>query len=169
MIKTLLGTENNYVALALRVALAVVIFPHGAQKLLGWWGGFGFEGTIGYFSSLGIPAIFGLLAILAEFFGAIGLLLGLLGRVAAVGAGAVMLTAAVMVHLPNGFFMNWFGNQQGEGMEYSVLGVAIAAAVAVKGSGALSLDRVLAGGRSSRTDGREPRGEGKKKPQGAHA
>ncbi len=168
----MLRTDDDYVALALRVVLAVVIFPHGAQKLLGWWGGLGFEGTMGYFSSLGIPTVFGLLAIAAEFFGAIGLLLGLLGRVAAFGVGAVMLTAALMVHLPYGFFANWFGNQQGEGVEYFILGVALAAAVVVKGSGAFSLDRVLAGGRSTKEE--QPRGgtrrgaprEGEK-PQGA--
>ncbi len=96
----------------------MVIFPHGAQKLLGWFRGYGFKGTMGYFTGSGIPAPLALLAIIAEFFGPLGLALGLLTRVAAFGIACVMAGAIFRVHRPHGFFMNWFGNQQGEGFEF---------------------------------------------------
>lgn len=137
----IIQTDANWVGLVARVILGLVIFPHGAQKLLGWFGGHGYSGTMGYFTqSLGIPYAFGLLAIAAEFFGGLGLLVGLFGRLAAAGVLAVMLVAAVKVHVPNGFFMNWFGSQQGEGYEFHLLAAALALVVIIVGSGALSLD-----------------------------
>jgi putative oxidoreductase len=138
------ATEQDYAALAARLALGVVILPHGAQKALGWFGGHGFEGTMAFFTqTMHIPAPFALLAIAAEFLGALGLVTGVLGRVAAFGVGFTMLVAMLTVHLPNGFFMNWFGAQKGEGIEFFVLAIGLAAAVMIKGSGALSLDRVF--------------------------
>ncbi len=119
MLRFVTQTESDLAGLVLRLTLAVVIFPHAAQKALGWFGGFGVGGTMEFFArDLGIPALFGALAIAAEFFGAIVLALGLLSRIAAFGIGTVMVTAAVLVHRENGFFMNWFGNQKGEGFEY---------------------------------------------------
>lgn len=139
-----LATEHDYGALLARVALGLVIFPHGAQKALGWFGGYGFTGTMGFFTQqMGIPAPLALLAIAAEFLGALGLITGLLGRVSAFGVGFTMLVAALTVHLPHGFFMNWMGTQKGEGIEYFVLAIGLALTVMVKGSGALSLDRLL--------------------------
>ncbi len=130
---------------ALRVALGLVILPHGLQKALGLFGGYGWAGTMGYFTGqLHIPYALGALAILAESLGALGLLAGLGGRVAAAGVAAVMATAALMQHRANGFFMNWSGQQAGEGYEYHVLAFVLALAVALRGSGAFSLDRVLA-------------------------
>ncbi len=144
LLKRLLATENDYGALIARVALGLVILPHGLQKTLGWYGGGGFEGTMGFFTTqMGIPSVFALLAILAESVGALALVLGLLGRVSALGVGITMAVAALLVHVPNGFFMNWFGAQAGEGVEYFLLAMALAAITLVKGSGALSLDRVL--------------------------
>jgi len=141
----LLATEQNWPLFLLRVTLAVVIFPHGAQKLLGWFGGYGYTGTMGFFTEgLGIPYIFGLLAIIAEFFGGLALLTGFLGRVAAAGIASVMVVAVATTHLANGFFMNWAGNQKGEGFEYHLLVLGISLAVMVWGSGALSVDRTLA-------------------------
>lgn len=142
----LLETERDWTSTLLRVALGIMILPHGAQKLLGWFGGFGFEGTLGYFSgTLGIPVMLGALVIVAEFFGGLGLLTGLLTRVAAVGVGAVMIGAVFLGgHLQNGFFMNWSGAQAGEGFEFHLLAVGIAAAVFIKGAGAWSLDRLIA-------------------------
>ncbi len=135
----------------LRLALGLALFPHGAQKLLGWFGGPGFEGAMGHFASLGIPAVFGLLAVIAEFFGSLGLIVGLLGRVAAFGVACVMVVAAALQHLRHGFFMNWTGQQAGEGFEYHVLAVGIALAIMITGSGALSVDEAL-----SRRSGGEP-------------
>jgi putative oxidoreductase len=117
---------------------------HGAQKMLGWFGGYGFSGTMGFFThQLGIPAPFAFLAICAEFFGGLGLIVGALGRIAAFGIMCNMIVAVVMVHIHNGFFMNWFGNQKGEGYEYHLLAIAAALAIIIEGSGALSVDRFL--------------------------
>jgi putative oxidoreductase len=121
------------------------MFPHGAQKLLGLFGGFGFSGTMQYFTStMGLPYGLALLVIAAEFFGALGLIFGLLTRVAALGIGCVMAGAIYLVHLPNGFFMNWSGKQAGEGFEYHILALGIALALMIKGGGLLSVDRAIA-------------------------
>ncbi len=141
----LLQTAHSPAATIARVALGLVIFPHGAQKLFGWFGGHGFRGTMGYFKSLGIPAVFGVLAILAESVGPVALVLGLLGRVAALGILSVMLVATLRVHRPNGLYMNWSGQQKGEGFEFHVLAAALALVVILLGSGAWSLDRLIAG------------------------
>jgi putative oxidoreductase len=127
----------------LRLTLGAVFFVHGAQKMLGWWGGRGFSATMSGFEHSGIPAVFAFLAIVAEFFGAIGLILGLLGRVAAFGLACVMVVAIAKVHAVNGLFMNWGGQQKGEGFEYHVLVLAITVAIMIAGSGAWSVDRVL--------------------------
>ena len=148
--KLLFATPPDISATLLRWTLAVVMFPHGAQKVLGWWKGPGLEGTLSSFTGMGIPTVFAYLAIAAEFIGPIALAIGLLGRVAAFGIGCVMAVAIAMVHAPNGFFMNWAGNQKGEGFEYHILALGIAVAVMIKGSGAFSLDRLISGeGRKS--------------------
>jgi len=140
-------TDSNVVGLILRIVLAVVMFPHGAQKTLGWFGGHGFRGTTKSLTSSGIPAIFALLAIAAEFLGSLGLAVGLLTRVAAFGIACVMLVAILAVHWPQGFFMNWYGNQKGEGFEYHLLVLGIAITLIIVGAGAWSLDGALAGPR----------------------
>ncbi len=139
----LLETDGSVVGLLLRVTLAVVIFPHGAQKVFGWFGGHGFKNTMGFFTGMGIPAVFGLLAIAAEFFGSLGLALGLLTRVAAFGIACVMLVAALTVHWPHGFFMNWYGSKKGEGFEFHLLALGIAIALMIMGGGTWSVDRAL--------------------------
>ena len=139
----LIRTNGDIAPAIARLTLGLVIFPHGAQKLLGWFGGYGFSGTMGFFGSQGIPAAFALLAIIAEFFGSLGLITGLLSRVAAFGISCVMLVAIVAVHLGNGFFMNWLGNQKGEGFEYHLLALGLALIVMVRGAGAYSVDGVL--------------------------
>lgn len=141
---TLLATNNDAMLTLLRVALGVVMFPHGAQHLLGWFGGPGFSGTMGFMTGepLNAPGVLAFLAIVAEFFGSIALILGVLGRVASFGILCTMLVAAV-THIPNGFFMNWMGTQAGEGYEYHILAIAMAVAIVIKGSGALSIDRAI--------------------------
>jgi putative oxidoreductase len=144
MLKKLISTENDIAALILRVMLGIVFFPHGAQKVLGWFGGYGFAGTYDAFTNkMGIPGIFALLAFAAEFLGSIGLIVGLFTRIAAFGIICVMVVAVKMLHWQHGFFMNWFGNQKGEGFEYHLLVIAIAVALMIKGGGLLSLDRSL--------------------------
>ena len=145
MLKKLLRTEDDHAVLILRLLLGIVMFPHGMQKTLGWFGGYGFSGTMNFFTQQAhIPVPFAFLAIMAESMGSLGLILGCLTRVAAFGVGCNMLVAALMVHAPNGFFMNWFGQQKGEGIEYHILALAIVLALLIKGGGSLSVDRVLA-------------------------
>jgi putative oxidoreductase len=158
MIGRLLQTEESYAPALLRVALAIVIFPHGVQKLLGWFGGPGIDGTMQMFAALGVPAAIAVLVIVSDFFGSLALALGLLGRVAAFGTTTVMLGAMVLVHGPNGFFLNWNGDQAGEGIQFHLLVVAVAAVLMLKGSGAWSIDRLLLRRSASVTAGvaREP-------------
>jgi len=129
--------------LVLRLTLAVVIFPHGAQKVLGWFSGHGVKSTLKFFTDSGMPAVLALLAIAAEFLGPLGLAAGLLTRVAAFGILCVMLVAIITVHWPHGFFMNWEGNQKGEGFEYHLLALGVAIALIIMGGGAWSIDGAL--------------------------
>ena len=145
MLKKFFATKPEFALLFLRLALAVVMFPHGAQKVLGWFGGHGFGATMEMFTQkMQIPAPLAFLAILAEFGGSIALLFGLLTRLAAFGIGVNIIVAAVLVHVPNGFFMNWTGQQKGEGFEYHILMAAIAIALMFKGGGKWALDSLMA-------------------------
>ncbi len=142
--KRLLATTNDGVLTLLRLVLGIVFFAHGAQKMLGWFGGYGFSGTMGFLTSgMHIPAVFAFLAIAAEFFGSLGLILGLLTRIAAFGIAVNMLVAILMVHMQFGFFANWSGKQKGEGIEYHLLVLALAIALIIRGGGAFSADRAL--------------------------
>jgi putative oxidoreductase len=144
MLSKLFKTEADWVFTMLRVVLGIVFFAHGAQKMLGWFGGYGFSGTMGFFTKMmGIPAPLAFLAICAEFFGGLGLILGLLSRIAASGIGVNMLVAIAMLHRHFGFFANWSGTQKGEGYEFHLLVIAIVLAIIVRGAGALSLDRAI--------------------------
>jgi putative oxidoreductase len=144
MFRKLINTTDDPVISVLRLALGVVFFAHGAQKALGWFGGYGFTGTMSFFTQqMHIPAPFAFLAICAEFLGGIGLLIGFLGRVAAFGIACNMLVAVVMIHRHFGLFANWYGTQKGEGYEYHLLAIAIALAIMIRGSGAFSADRAL--------------------------
>jgi putative oxidoreductase len=146
MFRKLVSTSNDFTLTIVRLVLGVTFFMHGAQKMLGWFGGYGFHATMGFFTQqMGIPAPLAFLAICAEFFGGLGLLVGLLSRIAALGIIVNMLVAIVTVHHVNGFFMNWTGQQKGEGFEYHLLAIALAIVVLVKGSGAISIDRAIAG------------------------
>jgi len=141
MIDRILKTDNlDWGALIARVFLGVVILPHGLQKLLGMFGGYGFSATVEYFSSTGIPSLIGVLIVLAESFGALFLILGLISRISAAGMALIMLGAMVMVHSQFGFFMNWFGAQAGEGFEYHLLALGLALVVLVRGGGKWALD-----------------------------
>lgn len=145
MLRGLCSTDSGMAGLLLRLTLAVVMFPHGAQKALGWFGSQGFTPTIAFFTGAGIPPVLALLVIVTEFLGPLGLALGLLTRVVAFGLLCEMLVAIVTVHWPNGFFMNWTGTQQGEGFEYHLLVIGMALTLLMVGAGAWSIDRALAG------------------------
>jgi len=144
LLRRVLATEGDWGATVARVALGAVMLPHGAQKLLGWFGGYGFQGTMGFLTTqVGLPYPIALLVILIESIGALALVLGLAGRVMAAGVAAVMVGAVATVHLANGFFMNWTGAQAGEGFEFHILAIALALVVMLRGSGAASVDRAL--------------------------
>ncbi len=144
MLQKLVRTNESAGLTILRLVLGVVFFAHGAQKMLGWFGGYGFHGTMGAFTRMGMPSPLAFLIIATEFFAALGLLAGFLTRIAALGIGGLMVGAISMVHAHNGFFMNWYGNQKGEGYEYHLLVLAIAVALLLRGAGSLSVDRALA-------------------------
>jgi len=143
MLRKFLGTDGDILPLIARLTLGVVILPHGAQKLLGWFGGYGFSGTMEAMTGMGLPAAAVFLVIMAESFGALGLILGFLTRLGAFGVGLVMLGATLMVHLPNGFFMNWSGQQKGEGFEYHLLAMGLALILVIRGGGKYSVDGMI--------------------------
>jgi putative oxidoreductase len=141
--KRLFHTYPNWGFTLLRLALAVIFFAHGSQKMLGWFGGPGLSGWIGFMASAHVPAFLAVLAAVAEFFGSIGLFIGFLTRIAAFGIGVNMVVAVLMVHLPNGFFMNWSGKQAGEGFEYHILIFTTCLVLMIYGGGAASVDNAI--------------------------
>lgn len=144
--KAFFQTDDGWTGFILRLTLGLVMLPHGAQKLLGWYGGLGFSGTLGLFTEkMGIPLPIAFLVIVAESFGSLALLAGFLTRFTASSLAVIMSGAILMVHLPQGFFMNWFGQLQGEGFEYHLLVIGIAVALLVTGGGRWSVDRILTG------------------------
>ena len=144
MFQKLIRTHGDMALGIARLVLGIVFFAHGAQKMFGWFGGYGFSGTMGAFTTkMGIPAPFAFLAIMAEFLGGLGLIVGFLSRIAAFGIFCNMLVAVMMIHRHVGFFMNWYGNQAGEGFEYHLLAMAIALVIIINGAGAFSIDGAL--------------------------
>src|SRR6059058_2380519 len=144
MLRKLISTDNSTAITILRLVLGIVFFAHGAQKMFGWFGGYGFTGTMGFFTgAMHIPAVFAFLAIAAEFFGGLGLIFGFLTRIAAFGITVNMLVAIAMVHAQFGFFMNWAGTQKGEGFEFHLLALGITVFLIIRGAGAASVDRLL--------------------------
>jgi putative oxidoreductase len=144
MFWNLFSTDPDWTLTAIRIILGAVFFAHGAQKMLGWFGGAGFKETLRTMHEyLHLPVPLALLAMSAELLGGLGLMVGLLSRVAAIGICAIMLSAIVMVHARNGFFMNWLGDRKGHGIEYHLLAIGMAVAIVVRGAGAASLDRLV--------------------------
>ena len=143
MLASILRTSDDIGAFIARITLGIVILPHGLQKLLGLFGGAGFSDTVEFFVGSGLPAFVAILIIIGESFGALGLILGFLSRMAAFGITIIMLGAIVTVHLQNGFFMNWDGSGAGEGFEYHLLAVGLGLIVLIKGGGIWSIDRAI--------------------------
>jgi putative oxidoreductase len=128
----------------LRLTLGGVMLPHGAQKLLGVFGGHGFWATLGFFTgTLNIPWLLAFVVIVLESFGSAALILGFLTRPVAFGLASIMVGAVAFVHWQNGFFMNWFGEQRGEGFEYHILAFGIALALMATGGGRHSVDPII--------------------------
>lgn len=145
MLTRLLATDSSITRLVQRIVLGLVILPHGLQKTIGLFGGYGFTGTMGYLTgTVGLPWAIAVLVVLAESLGAAALVAGLFSRVTAAGIAAVMVGAVTTAHLPNGFFMNWTGAQAGEGFEYHLLALALALPIVIAGGGLASVDGWLA-------------------------
>ncbi|MDW3210617.1 MAG: DoxX family protein [Reichenbachiella sp.] len=144
MMNKILITESNWGALAARLTLGIVLFPHGAQKMLGLFGGYGFTGTMDAFTNqMHLPWIVALAVIMIEFFGSISLLIGFASRLWSLAVAGLFIGIIFTTHLEHGFFMNWFGNQAGEGYEYALLVIGIAVAVLINGSGKYAIDTQL--------------------------
>jgi putative oxidoreductase len=149
MFKKLLQTRNDWTLTLIRVVAGGVMLPHGMQKALGWFGGGGYAATMHGFTQAGFPAALVFLMIMSEFLGALGLILGCLSRIAALGIAIDMAVAAIMVTSRFGLFINWSGQQKGEGMEYQFLMIGMTLAVVIAGGGAFSIDRAIAGGKQT--------------------
>ena len=149
LFERVLATGGGTAPLVARLALGLILFPHGAQHALGWFGGYGFSGTLGWMTgTLGFPAALAAVGIVSELLAPLALIAGIGGRIAG-GLLFFHMAFAASTHLKNGFFMNWFGAMPTgeEGFEYHLLAMALAAVVVIAGSGALSLDRKLSRGR----------------------
>jgi len=142
--KYLFQTNDKFSYWLPRVILGCVMFPHGAQKLFGWFGGFGFTNTMTYFTqTAGLPWIIAFLVVIGESLGSIGLIVGFLTRLSALGLICIMMGAIITVHIPNGFFMNWFGKQAGEGFEYHLLVIGMSIPLLINGGGKYSVDILI--------------------------
>lgn len=140
----LFSTSNSYALTAARVTLGAVMLPHGLQKLVGWFGGPGFDGAMGFLTGMGLPSPVALTVILAESVFAALLVAGALSRVSALLIAAVMVGAVATMHAQHGFFMNWYGAAAGEGFEYHLLALGLAAVTTIGGAGAASVDAAVA-------------------------
>jgi putative oxidoreductase len=140
LIKSVVATQAGYGLTVLRVIAGLTFAAHGAQKLFGWFGGYGLDGVAQWMESIGLTPgyLMALLAGSAEFFGGLALIFGLLARPAAAVLAVTMLVAIVSVHLANGFFM------ANNGYEFGLALLAVSVAVLVEGAGKLSLDKRLA-------------------------
>jgi putative oxidoreductase len=144
MIESLIGTHADWTVGIARIVLGLIFFAHGAQKMLGWYGGPGLAKTMSMFTKhLHLPSAFAFLVIAGECFAGIGLIVGLFSRIAALVIALMMVGAIATVHFRYGHFLNWFGSQEGHGIEYHLLAIALALVVVVKGAGAFSLDRLV--------------------------
>ena len=142
--KYLFQTNASFSYWIPRVILGCVMFPHGAQKLFGWFGGFGFTNTMTYFTeTAGLPWIIAFLIIMGESLGSLGLIVGFFTRLSAFGLICIMVGAIITVHIPNGLFMNWFGKQAGEGFEYHLLVIGISIPLLISGGGKYSVDGLI--------------------------
>jgi putative oxidoreductase len=142
--KKIFATNENASATIIRIVLGLILFPHGAQKLLGWFGGYGFNGTMGFLTGpAGLPSIIGFLVIIIEFFGALALLFGFATRLVSIGLIALFTGIVFTGHLDNGFFMNWSGQQKGEGYEFHLLVIGMALSLLISGAGKWSADYAI--------------------------
>ncbi len=145
LLRGIMETSDDRIPMLGRLALGIVILPHGAQDLFAWFGGTGIDGALGSYAALGVPPFLGWMAVVTQFFGGLALIIGFVGRVAAFAIALVLLAAVIAQHWSVGFFMNWDGALKGEGFEFHILAVTLAVIVIIRGSGALSVDRAFTG------------------------
>lgn len=144
MKQKIFATNNDWAGFITRLTAGIILFPHGAQKLLGMFGGYGFSGTMGFFTgTLHLPWLIGFLVIIIEFVGSLSLIAGFASRIWSFAMIILMLGIIFTAHIDNGFFMNWYGNQKGEGFEYHLLFIGLSLATLVNGSGKYSVDNIL--------------------------
>lgn len=148
MFRKFFATQSDFALFILRITLGGVMLPHGLQKSIGAFGGLGFQGTMNTFESMHLPSYLAVMIILAESLGALFLIFGFFTRLAGFGIACVMAGAIALVHWNNGFFMNWFNTQSGEGFEYHLLAFSIGFALMMRGGGLWSLDARMAGTKS---------------------
>ncbi|QSR84378.1 DoxX family protein [Methylacidimicrobium sp. B4] len=142
----ILSTRRSLGPLLLRLGLAIVFFPHGAQNVLGWFGGKGLSGSTAFLhQALHVPMVYAQAAVWTQLLAPLALALGCFTRLAAFALGGTMAVAALLVHLPYGFFMNWFGTQAGEGFEFHILAISGCLCLLFTGGGSLSLDHRVSG------------------------
>jgi putative oxidoreductase len=140
----LFETSNSWQPFVLRIALGVVMLAHGSQKMMGWFGGYGFEGTMNFFTgTMNLPWIIAFLVIVIEFVGSLFLILGFATRIWSASMSVLFLGIIFTSHAQNGFFMNWFGNQKGEGYEYFLLAIGMAISLVISGGGRYALDKLF--------------------------
>ena len=157
---SLIATDGRAAGAVARLTLGLIMFPHGAQKMLGWFGGYGFAGTFGFLTGkAGLPSVVAGAVIFTEFVASLLLITGTFTRIAAFGIMSIMIGAILTSHIPNGFFMNWTGTQAGEGFEYHLLAIGLAIIAIIVGGGAASVDRLVMKRRRSIED-RAPGGGG---------
>ncbi len=138
------NTDENWSQLVTRLTLGSVLFPHGAQKMLGLFGGYGFSATIEAFTTqMQLPWIIAFLTILIEFLGAILLIVGFASRVWSLAIAFLFMGIIFTTQIEHGFFMNWFGAQKGEGYEFSLLIIGLSISTLLNGSGKLSIDNLV--------------------------
>lgn len=142
MFKTLFTTQDRWAGLIIRLTVGMILFPHGLQKSFGWFGGYGFTGTMTFFTdTMHLPWLIGFLVIVIENLGAVSLIIGVGTRIWSTLTAILMIGIVVTSHFQHGFFMNWFGNQQGEGYEYHLLALGICIALIIEGGGKSSVDQ----------------------------
>jgi putative oxidoreductase len=144
MKKLVFETNNDWTGLITRLTIGLILFPHGAQKMLGLFDGYGFSGTMSFFTgTMHLPWIIGFLVIIIEFIGSLSLIAGFSSRIWSAIIVIQMIGIILTSHIDNGFFMNWFGTQKGEGYEYHLLVIGLAVATVVNGSGKYSADGII--------------------------
>ncbi|WP_374463220.1 DoxX family protein [Chryseobacterium sp.] len=138
------NTNDDWTGFVIRLTLGLILFPHGAQKMFGWFGGPGFSKEVEHLTEyMHLPWIISVMVILAEFWGSVSLIMGLASRLWSVAFGVLFVNIIFIAHLENGFFMNWFGTQKGEGYEYHLLVIGLCIALGLNGSGKYSADQLI--------------------------